>query len=182
MVPNLAAGSLVGGDARQPPAPIPGYPYSGIHTRAFSMDWASGAFPPPERGEYVVYVPKVDGDGMAAGGVRMPIIAAPKATYTGWNPRAEGYGSTAFCALQGGVLPFAETRAARIAAADPRPSLEERYATADAYVAAVRRAAEDLVRRRLMLAEDVEPQVQAARADTLARLRPRSGAESPAEP
>lgn len=181
-VPNLTAGSLVAGDARQPPAPIPGYPYTGIHTRAFSMDWASGAFPPAERGEYAVYVPEVDGDGMAVGGVHMPIIAAPKATYTGWNPRAEGYGPTAFCALQGGVLPLAETRAARVAAGDPRPSVEERYASADAYVAAVRKTAEDLVRRRLMLAEDVEPQVRAARADTLARLKPRPDGDSPPEP
>jgi hypothetical protein len=182
VVPSLAAGSLVAADARQPPSPIPGYPYTGIHTRAFAMDWGSGAFPPAAKGEYTVYVPKVDQDGMAVGGVRMPIVAAPKATYTGWNPRAEGYGPTSFCALQGGVLPFAATRAERTLAHDPRPSLEERYPTADAYAAAVRRAAEGLVRRRLMLPEDVEPQVRAARADTLARLKPPPGAQASSEP
>lgn len=177
--PTMANGGLTTGGARQPPAPIPGYPYTGIHTRAFLMDWSS--FPPAQKGEYTVYAPKVDGDGMVVGGVHMPIIAAPKATYTGWNPRAEGYGSTAFCALQGGVLPFAETRAARTAANDPRPSLEERYPTADAYVAAVRAAATRLVAQRLMLAEDIEPQVEAARADTLARLKPRAGAPTAAD-
>jgi hypothetical protein len=173
-VPTLANGGLTTAEAKQPPAAIPGYPYAGIHTRAFLMDWSG--WPPVQKGEYAVFVPKVDGDGMVTGGVHMPIVAAPKATYTGWNPRAEGFGTTAFCALQGGTLPFAETRAARQAANDPRPSLEERYPTPEAYPTAVKAAADKLVAARLMLAEDVAPQVEAARADTLARLKPRAGA------
>lgn len=173
-VPTLAAGDLVLAQRAGPPAPIPGYPYTGLHTRAYLMDWSG--FPPRQKGEYVVFAPMIGADGMVIGGVHMPVLAAPKATYTGWNPRAEGYGPTAFCALQGGVLPLAETRAARLAAGDPRLSVEERYPTRDAYVAAVRAAAERLVAQRLMLPEDVETQVRAARDDTLARLKPLTGA------
>jgi hypothetical protein len=39
------------------------------------------------------------------------------------------------------MVPFAITKAQRLAANDPRPSLEERYGTHDGYVAAVTAAA-----------------------------------------
>jgi len=120
------------------------------------------------RGEYPVYVPRLDGDGMVARGVRLPVVAAAKATYTGWNPRADGYGSSALCPLAGGVVPLARTRGER-AADDPRPSVEERFPNAAAYVAAVRTAAEALVHDRLLLPEDAAAQIQAARADRLAK-------------
>jgi hypothetical protein len=43
-----------------------------------------------------------------------------------------------------------------VAAGDPRPSIEARYATRDVYVAAVRAAAERQVAAGLLLQEDVE--------------------------
>jgi hypothetical protein len=49
------------------------------------------------------------------------------------------------------------------ATGDSRPSILERYANSEAYVAAVQAAAELLVGQRLMLAEDVERAVSAAR-------------------
>lgn len=66
--------------------------------------------------------------------------------------------------IVGASFPFAATRAARLASGDPRLSLEERYPSPAAYVAAVRLAAEALCRERLLLVEDVErivAQVQA---------------------
>jgi hypothetical protein len=113
----------------------------------------------------------VDADGNAIGGVRNVTLEVPRATYTGWNPRAEGFAPGALCYNTGAVLPFAATRAEREAARDPRPSIEERYATPADYVAAVRAAADRLAAERLMLAEDVETVAAAATADTLARLR-----------
>ena len=169
-VPTLANGGLVAAETAQPPRPIPGLPYTGIHTQAFLMD--HGVFPPTVIGEYPVYVPRMDRDGMVAAGVRMPVLEAPLATYTGWNPRAPGYGPTTFCALQGGVVPLAATRAERIARSDPRRSVEERFKTKAAYVAAVRAASDRLVKARLMLPADVERQVGAARQDRLSRLHP----------
>ena len=56
----------------------------------------------------------------------------------------------------GTFLAFAETRVAREAAGDPRPSLQERYALAAAYESKVRDYAATLQHDRLLLAEDAE--------------------------
>ena len=82
---------------------------------------------PPHRlgSPYPALVPKTDADGNTLAGVRLPDIAAPVATYTGWNlrknPPDEG------CDASGMVIPFARTKAQRMASGDPRLSLEERY-------------------------------------------------------
>jgi hypothetical protein len=55
-----------------------------------------------------------------------------------------------------------KTKAEREAKGDPRPSLEERYGTHDSYVEKVRAAAEDLVKARLLLAEDARAYVDRA--------------------
>ena len=57
------------------------------------------------------------------------------------------------------MIPFARTRAERLASGDPRLSIEERYPTSTAYAAAVRKAVDDLVARRLMLPEDAQASV-----------------------
>ena len=164
--PDLADGTLV---PPSDPAPaIPGLPYAGLHTPAHLVD--HGSMPPAVVGRYPVFVPRMDGDGLPVAGVRPPAVAAPRATYTGWNPRAEGYASGALCTNMGATVPFAATRAEREAAGDPRPSIEERYPTEAAYVAAVRAAADRLLADRLLLPEDAARSVRAAEAGTLARL------------
>ncbi|MDO9709774.1 alpha/beta hydrolase domain-containing protein [Paracraurococcus lichenis] len=130
----------------------------------------STAMPPVVKGEYTVLVPRVDADGNAIGGVRGPVIEVPKATYTGWNPRAEGFAPGALCYNTGAVVPFAATRAGR-QTDDPRPALEARYPTPTAYAEAVKAAAARLVAERLLLPEDAAAIARAAEADTLARLR-----------
>jgi hypothetical protein len=150
-------------------AALPALGYRGEVGPAQLVD--STAMPPVVTGTYTLLLPAVDADGNAIGGLRMPVIEAPKATYTGWNPRAEGFAPGALCYNTGAVLPFAATRAERLAASDPRPSLEERYPTPAAYVAAVKAAAERLVAERLLLPEDMAAMIAAAEADTLARLR-----------
>jgi Alpha/beta hydrolase domain len=86
------------------------------------------------------------------------------------NPRAKGFGAGALCTNQGAVVPFAGTRAERIAAGDPRPSIEERYPTPDIYVEQVRKASERLVGERLLLPADAAATIAAAKAGELARL------------
>ena len=54
--------------------------------------------------------------------------------------------------------------------ADPRASLEERYASHAKYVKKVEAAARALVRERLLLAEDAERYVKAARDESVAKL------------
>ncbi|MCL4765341.1 MAG: hypothetical protein KJZ80_03820 [Hyphomicrobiaceae bacterium] len=111
---------------------------------------------------YTVLVPAVDGDGNDIAGVRAPMVAAPLATYTGWNLRSRGFGHGAMHEFTGSTIPFPDTLEERHATGDPRRAVEERYPDRLAYAAAIRAAAEALVSERLMLAEDVERVVAAA--------------------
>jgi hypothetical protein len=58
--------------------------------------------------------------------------------------------------LLGAYIPLPRTRADRASARDPRPSIEERYSSRDAYLRRVRAAAMELVKNRYVLDEDVE--------------------------
>jgi hypothetical protein len=166
-VPMRALGTLVAAEGAVR-TDIPGLPFKGIHTPAAFSD--QSVLPPKEIGRYPVFVPKADADGMAIAGVHMLALAVPRATYTGWNPRAQGFGPTAFYPLHGAVIPFAATEAARKEAGDPRPSIAERYADDDAYVAAIRKEAERQVAERLLLPEDAQRSIEAARQGKLAKL------------
>jgi hypothetical protein len=111
---------------------------------------------------YTVLVPSVDDDGNDIPGVRVPIVAAPLGTYTGWNPRERGYGHGIQWRFEGSYIPFPETISERIATADPRPSILERYPDKAAYVEAIIAAARALVEQRLLLEEDVARAAEAA--------------------
>jgi hypothetical protein len=167
-VPTRAAGTLVEA-ADAVPRNIPGLPYTAIHTAASLSD--NSVLPPKLLGNYPVFVPRADSDGMSISGIRMLPLAVPRATYTGWNPRAKGFGETALYPLQGAVVPFAATRAEREAAGDPRPSIAERYADNAAYVAAVRAAAARMVAERLLLPEDAERANEVVEQDRLSQLK-----------
>jgi hypothetical protein len=166
-VPMRAHGTLVAAESAVR-GDIPGLPYKAIHTAAAFSD--QSVLPPREIGRYPVFVPKADDDGMAISGIRQLALAVPRATYTAWNPRAQGFGPTALYPLQGAVVPFAPTEAARKEVHDPRLSIAERYADNDAYVAAIRREAARQIAERLLLPEDAERAVEAAKQGKLAKL------------
>jgi hypothetical protein len=166
-VPMRAHGTLVAAQGAVP-TDIPGLPYAGIHTLAAFSD--QSVLPPKEIGRYPVFVPKADDDGMAIAGIRQLALAVPRATYSAWNPRAQGFGPTALYPLQGAVVPFAPTEAARKEVRDPRLSIAERYADDGAYVAAVKREAARQVAERILLPEDAERAVEAAKQGKLAKL------------
>jgi alpha/beta hydrolase family protein len=108
-------------------------------------------------------VPSVDDDGNEKAGIRLPDVAVPLATYTGWNFRDPSTGSSGeIVPLLGSSIPFPPTRASRAASHDPRRSIDERYASHDEYLAKVRDAAEALVRRGYLLFDDVDRIVQRA--------------------
>jgi hypothetical protein len=67
--------------------------------------------------------------------------------------------------LQGSFIPFARTKAERLAAGDPRLSIEERYPTRGIYVAAVKKATDRLVAQRHLLPEDATLLVSQAERD-----------------
>jgi len=113
-------------------------------------------------------VPRVDGDGNETAGVLTVQERVPLGTYTGWNAHTRGYDKGKYCLFWGGFIPFAATKGERTAADDPRPSLEERYGTHDAYVAKVRAVAGEMVGQRLLLPDDAAKIVAAAeRSDIL---------------
>ena len=116
-------------------------------------------FDHPKNGPiYPTYVPKTDEDGNDLAGIRLPDLAVPLATYTGWSLRG-GAQANDGCEAAGQMVPFAKTKAERLASGDPRLSIEERYPSFSVYSSAVTRAVEDLVARRLMLREDAQSSV-----------------------
>jgi hypothetical protein len=101
-------------------------------------------------------VPQVDRDGNSRGGIRLPDVAVPLATHTGWIFRNAKIGGTEqFVPLNGSYVPFARTRAERDASGDSRPSLEERYQSREQYLKLVEEAAAPLVKEGYLLADDV---------------------------
>jgi hypothetical protein len=157
---------------------IPGAKYTGLITTRYALNFGpnfdKGIISTyPTRGDakdaYPIFVSKVDQDGNELAGVRLPPVAVPIATLTGWALRREGFGENDGCESSGQSIPFATTKADRIAKSDPRLSLEERYKTHAGYVAAVAQAAHDLEKLRLLLPEDAQRYIEDAEASNVLR-------------
>jgi Alpha/beta hydrolase domain len=171
-VPKLSDGTLV------PPMPqsgqgfpsIPGVTYTGLKSTRYLLNWGSRfgqgikdnnppttAVPlednPAIGAIYPSYVPKTDSDGNDIAGIRLPDVTVPLATYAGWALRS-GVWANDGCEGSGMSIPFAQTQAARVAAGDPRPSIEERYGNFSFYYYKLLFAINDMVGRRFMLPED----------------------------
>ena len=114
--------------------------------------------PPTRTGQrYGVRVPALDEDNNGLGVLRMPAVVAPVATYTGWNLRNPAIGAPAApLGLAGAYIAFPRTRADRESSGDPRPSVEERYGSFEAYRAQIVLAAEALVAEGYLLNEHLE--------------------------
>ena len=111
--------------------------------------------PPKVGSPFPVMVPAVDADGNELAGLRLPDVSVPLGTYTGWNLRDPATGSpTEIQSMTGGYHPFAQTKAEREAAKDPRLSIEERYASKEDYLAKVDAALDSLVSARYILERD----------------------------
>ena len=110
----------------------------------------------------VIQVPRRDQDGNALGGVRLPDIAVPLGTNGGQNAP-----QTFTCMLVGSFTPFAATKADRERTGDARPSIAERYRDRDDYVNRVRIAAQELMRRGLLLRDDAAVIIQEAASSKL---------------
>jgi len=143
---------------------IPGARYPRRHARPQRLDFGADAemrritlVPPRVGAAYGTRVPAVDADGNEVGGIVLPELSVPLATHTGWNLRHPDIGGVEqLLVFAGATLPFAKTRHERERAGDPRPAIEERYASREVYLARVRDAAQALVKERYLLEEDVE--------------------------
>jgi hypothetical protein len=174
-VPRIGDGTLVRpAEVRFPPIPAnryggvprPALRYTRLANPLHLLDHGSGfdaanmggtiTREPPGIGlaEYLVLVPQVNTDGNDLAGIRSLQLAVPLGTYTGWNLYPSGRFGGGLCSLMGSFVPFAATRSERQATGDPRPSIEERYPTSDAWMEAVLQASFRLVRARHLLPED----------------------------
>ena len=114
---------------------------------------------PPEVGSaFPILVPQVDADGNETGGLTMPGVAVPLATYTGWNLfRSEAGPENVLSSMQGSYIPFSQTTVERQQRRDPRPSIEERYASREQYVGLVAQEALRLIGEGYLLPRDLAP-------------------------
>jgi hypothetical protein len=149
---------------------VPFYDYDfGPGFRNADVSGVMSIQPPVIRQTLPMLVPRMDADGNEIAGVRSVLLDAPLGTYTGWNPVARGFFKGQIQALGGGYIPFKKTKAERLAAGDPRLSLEERYATHDGYVAKVKAAAARAVIERFLLQDDADRIVAQAEKSSVLR-------------
>jgi hypothetical protein len=125
--------------------------------------------PPTVRQTIPMLVPRTNADGNETSGIASVLMRVPLGTYLGWNVTASGYFKGRGCGFAGGFIPFARTKAERLANGDPRPSLEERYSSHEAYVKLVREAAARMVQEGFLLQEDADRTVKEASASDVAR-------------
>jgi len=193
--PTLARGELVPNTAAAEGFPnnIPGLTYRGDQAwPPFVYDFGPGENydqesgiptiqPPIIKSVLPVYATKVNADGNEnVTGLPTVLGEAPLGTYVGWNLATTGwYGPNASngpgsvgqvfagAGNSGGYLPFWDSQAHRIAAGDPRLSLEERYGTHAGYVCVVTAAANKAVKQRFLLASDAQTLIANATASNV---------------
>jgi hypothetical protein len=158
-VPSIVQGTAVAAEAiKMPTMPGAALP-PGANCIGPPVDWVE--LPARLDNFYGTRVCAVDADGNEVTGVRLPPIAVPLGTYTGWNVyRAQ---PCELCDRDGSLIPFARNRTERDATGDPRLSLEERYGSRENYIARIEAAAAGLVADRLLLRSDAAAYINAAR-------------------
>ena len=149
---------------------IPGASFPKHHKIIRSLDFGPdravpSQIPPRVRDAFPSMVSSVDSDGNEIGGVRLPSISVPLATFAGWNVRHADIGGAGQVLAPGGTvvgsaIPLPVSREDRIASGDPRPSIQERYASREEYLGRVRAAAERLVSEGYLLPEDADTVVR----------------------
>lgn len=120
-------------------------------------------------------VPAVDKDGNELVGLKSPLLQNALGTYLGYNTFPSGFQKGQTCiqnAPAGGYVAFAETKAAREAVGDPRPSLEERYGTRENWLAGVRASANAMVQQRYLLRSDADLMIAQAEASNILKALP----------
>jgi hypothetical protein len=151
--PKVSADQAVTPGAVQFPK-IPKVNFPTRTQRAWRADYSE--VPPKLGAPFATLVPQVDRDGNEMGGVRMPEIQTPLATYTGWNLRAPEIGAPEeMYSMQGSWIPFARMRKEREQAGDPRLSIEERYSSREDYLAKFAASGKALIAAGFLLDGDL---------------------------
>jgi hypothetical protein len=151
--PRIAKGELVPPASVKYPPTLQAPRYPRIPTALdFGPDFLTKgivSIEPPKEGKAVpILVPQVDGDANEISGIKMPEVAVPLGTFTGWNLRAAATGAPEHLyAFVGSFLPFQSA------------TIQQRYGDRSAYLERVRKACEDLAARRFALASDIDSMV-----------------------
>ncbi len=125
-----------------------------IKREAYRLDFSTE---PPKIGHrFPSLVPQVDQDGNETSGIRMPEVAVPLASHTGWNLRSKAIGAPdEMLSFTGSYIPFPLTKSERESRHDPRLSVEERYRNKRDYLEKITEAAQKLVRDGFLLDSDL---------------------------
>ncbi len=162
-LPRVDNGTLVAPDKLKFPK-VPSVNVALVPQKAYRADYGPDFIrkgvvtqePPAIKSAFAILVPQVDADGNEVAGIRMPELAVPIATYTGWNLFNEKSGPTnVVSSMQGSFIPLPRSKADRDASGDPRRSIDERYRNRDQYLAEITKAANDLVTKGYLLKNDV---------------------------
>jgi hypothetical protein len=163
--PTIAAGNLVQPNRKGTTFPmIPGVDFPRVIQQPSLWDlgprWNSQFIvdrePPNALADYATLVPKSNADGNELGCLNPPEIEVPVASYTGWNLISDGTSADGnLVGLRGSYIPFPRTKKERIAKQDPRLSVQERYASLDAYIKKMNAYCERLVESGYLLKSDV---------------------------
>lgn len=151
LTPTLADGTLVPADKTGFPA-LPGAAIVRVTNQVTPQgDWVT---PKPATKAYRTLVSKVDTDGNEVAGIRLPDIAVPLATYTGWNEYRPPYPKGEIADRDGSYFAF------------PAGKIAERYKNRADYVAKVQAAVDALLKDRLLLKEDADRYIEKARNES----------------
>ncbi|WP_321476336.1 alpha/beta hydrolase domain-containing protein [uncultured Paludibaculum sp.] len=148
--PLITEGQLVRPDKVNWPksmkAALPEHPKVAYNI-SYGPDWETTGvitMEPPKVGKpFPVLVPQVDADGNELGGIRMPEVAVPLGTFTGWNMRTAAVGAPREMAPTLGSF-FAFDKAAIV----------QRYGSRGEYLKKVGVEADKLVKSRFLLERD----------------------------
>ena len=148
--PRIDQGQLVALSALKFPKSAGADPPRRVHTAYqvnYGPDFATKGIvsiePPQVGAPFTALVPQVDDDGNEIAGVKMPQVAAPLATYTGWNLRDPKIGlPNETFNMVGSTLPFSKAK------------ITEKYGSKEKYLEKTTAAINDLISRRLLLAEE----------------------------
>jgi hypothetical protein len=159
--PHIADGTLVHIDKLAFPA-MPSLTAPATNAQGWDLDfgvnWRGGILskqPPSLIGAYPALVPQVDADGNDLGGVRLPEIAVPLATYTGWNLRSASVGaSTERTAFLGSFVPLHRTKDEATKAHDPRLAIDSRYKSYEDYLNRFQKSLDELIGEHYILPGD----------------------------
>jgi hypothetical protein len=167
--PRIADGTLVPpGKAGWPTVPGVSHPAAPMTTYRldFGPDWPRGIVtrePPGLGAPFVSLVPAVDEAGNDRAGIRLPQIAVPLASHSGWNYRHPSIGAPDRLASEiGAYLPLPRTAADGARTGDGRRAIAERYASREDYLGRIALAAVALVADRFLIPEDVPGEIERA--------------------